>query len=185
MKKKVSLLVSLLTLLISIISLSACSNIAPFAYTTYKTIDNQVAYYDSTMNGVHIYIFENESMMPDGSDEKYKDNNELYRSDCVSNAIITIGFKSSFGSETVAGSNTILVDIDKWYYIEVTVKKDSNIYSADKSVYLNNDKLVKSGKNDSIFESDSIIIYHFEDCGLNRSNPNGKIREIINTIEYK
>ena len=180
-------LIAFITMLVSLISLSACfgGSVTPFAYTSFKTTGDQVAYYTYSIEGTHVFIFENESSMPNGNDEKYKDNNAKYLSDCESNSIITISYKRSLGVEEVDGTKATLVEIDSWYYIEVIVKKNSSGYSPNKAIYLNETKLEKSNKHDSIDDSDSLIIYHFEDCGLKRSNPNGKINNVVNIIEYK
>ena len=185
--KKLLLVFLIVFSLISVISFSACagSKVTSFAYTSYRLVDNQVAYYDSIMYGTHVYIFEDESYMPNGDDVKYKDNNAQYRMDCETNSIITIRYKRSLGVEEVNGDNATLVETDLWYFIEVSIKKSSSIYSTDKAIYLNGTKLEKNNKNDSIYDYDSLIIYHFEDCGLKRSNPNGKINGVINYIEYK
>ncbi len=187
MKKTYRTIVSIILMLVLLVSLSSCiGNVTPFGYTTFKTKDNQVAYYDSSMYGTHIYIFENESMMPNGNDEKYIDNGALYRLDCESSSIITIGFKRILGVEVLDSTRATLVEMDKWYYIEVSIQKDSSVYSSNKSIYLNGVKLEKNNKNDLISDGEYVIIYHFEDCGLMRSNKNGKIdSSIINVIEYK
>ena len=80
----------------------------------------------------------------------------------------------------------LIILVSPMTVIAVAIKKDSTVYSPDKSIYLNSTKLEKIGKNDSIYDGDSLIIYHFEDCGLIRSNKSGKIDStIINIIEYR
>ena len=69
--------------------------------------------------------------------------------------------------------------------MEVVIKKDSGLYSSDKKVYVNGVALEKKSSNDTITESEYLIIYHFENFGLKRSNPNGQLNNIVNTLEYK
>ena len=184
--KKILMLV--LTIL-CVFSLTGCflrgNSVAPFAYARYELTGTQVAYHDSIMYGTNIYIFEDETKVPDINDSKYVDNMAGYRLDCDSNSMINISFKRIMGVEEVDGKKATLVEIEKWYYVEVLVKKSSSIYDDNKNVYLNGTKLEKKGKDDSVYDSDVIRIFHFEDCGLKRSNPNGKINGVVNIIEYK
>lgn len=188
MKKSFMLFFTLFLGLISLFALTGCTlinSVTPFSYVSYELSDDQVAYYSNSVYGTHIFIFEDETMMPDGNLEIYNDNLSQYLIDCDANSIINIEFKRILGVEEVNGKKASLVEIDDWYYIEVTIKKDSSIYSSNKNIYLNGNKLEISNSNDVIYDYDNIIIYHFDDCGLERSNPKGKINDTVNIIEYK
>ena len=186
MKKIIVGLIGVILSWVVVLTISGCNfGVTPFAYVSYKLEGDQVAYYDSRMSGTHIFIFEDESQKPDISDPKYLDNHAGYLLDCDSNAMITIRFKRILGVEDVDGTRASLAEIKGWYQVEVLVVKSSSIYSDEKEIYINDKKMETSGKDDSIYDSDVIRIFHFEDHGLKRSNPNGKINNFINMIEYK
>lgn len=186
MKKMLFGLIGVILGWIMVISLSGCGfGVTPFAYVSYKLEGDQVAYYDSRVSGTHIFIFEDESKKPDISDAKYYDNHAKYLLDCDSNSMIMIRFKSILGVEDVGDTRASLAAIKGWYMVEVVVVKSSSIYSDEKEVYINDKKMEATGKNDSISDMSSIKIFHFEDHGLKRSNPNGKINDFVNMIEYK
>ena len=187
MKKVITSLLIVIIAIVSILTFVACgSSVVPFAYTTYKLEGDQVAYYSSVMYGTeHIYVFEDATKKPNPEDEIYKDNSARYLRDCYSNSCLIVHFKRILGAEEVDGVKADLVDIEKWYYIEVIVFKNTSIYSPEKAVYLNGEKLTIKSENDSEYDGDSIFIFHYDTCGLKRSNPNGRINNVVNYIEYK
>lgn len=185
MKKLLNLFLLILIISFTTILFSCGLSVTPFAYVTFKLNDNQIAYHDSSMYGTHIYIFEDQNKMPDGTLDKYKDNHAGFLVDCDSNAMATISFNSILGVENVDGVRCTLVNLESWYYVQLTVKKDSVMYDANKSLYLNNTLLTKTDKYDNIYDADGLVKFHFENCNLVRSNPNGKINNYVNLLEYK
>ena len=63
----------------------------------------------------------------------------------------------------------------------VYIKTNSSIYSADKAIYLNGQKVTPT-KAENL---GSLAYITIEDINLIRGNPNGKINGVINIIEYK
>lgn len=178
----------------SLLALSGCDlinkikglGVTPFAYVTYKTEGTQYAYYDNTMYGsTHIFVFEQESDMPNAEDPEYNDNRQRYLTDCSLAAAINIRFQKILGVEEVNGEKATLVELGSWYLVEVTVYNSTATYSEAKSVYLNGEKLTVKSDKDEIKDTEYIRMFHFEDCGLKRSNPDGQIDGTVNYLEYK
>ena len=167
---------SILGFCASILSLVSCraNSVVKFAYTTFELSGDQVAFYSSQMvDSSHVWIFENEESMPNANDSKYYDNYAGYKRDCESACIISLGFNKIYGSETVDDTRYALVALDNWYYISAIVYKNKSLYSESKSLYLNDTKLEVKDKYDFIDNTEYYVMYHFENCGLKRSNPKG------------
>lgn len=187
MKNKVlSSVLAIIFLLSCCICLTGCDwGVTPFGYATYKTSDQQVLRFSSTMtNSTHIWVFEKESDVPSGD---YSNNGAQYRLDCDSACMISIEFGSILGVEEIDDTKCTLVNMKTVpFSIRVKINKSSSIYSDTKDVYINDTKLAKKTKYDIITDNQYVKIYYFEDFAFNRSNTNGKINSsIINLIEYK
>ena len=165
--------------------LSGCGlGVTPVAYVEYKAENEQVVYYTSYVSGAlpHIFVFDDVSKVPDSSEY---DQPLDYRMACENNCSMYISFKRNMGKDTVGGRDVLTCDIQTWYYIRVYIKKDSDVYAENKKLYLNGKELSKKGNADYISEDEYGITYYFEDFGLKRSNPNGRMNGVVNVIEYK
>ena len=167
------------------ISFVGCAKVTPIAYVTFKTQYEQVAVYTSHANSsyAHIYVFDNEGIIPNSDDYAQPAD---YTLACDSACALSISFKRNLGADTVNGTRATTCDIDRWQCMTVQINKSSETYAESKSLYLNGNKLVVDpSRNDSVYESEYSIIYYFENFGLKRGNPNGKINGVVNTLEYK
>jgi len=183
--KKLVCAVVLAVVFLLVLPLSSCagSNVTPVALVGYKAQGDEFAYYDSVMVADHVYVFESADDFPVAADY---DQPADFRLACFDASFLRIRYKRILGSENVDGQTFHYVDVADWYMVEVAVEKDSPLYSPQKSVYLNGKKLAATGKHDSVYESDLLVIFHFEDCGLARSNVGGTIHtDVVNLIEYK
>lgn len=175
MKKKIfSLLLCFITALVCPLSLSACESVAPGAWVTLKT-DGGYVYYTSYMYNTshgHIVYYASEE-----DSEKAADKTNFGSFD-----IITITFSPRIlGPEVRGETKTTIVDVKSWYEMDVSVNKSHESYSANKKMYLNGMELEPY----DTFDSEYLTIWHYKDFGLIRGNPNGRINDVINVLEYK
>ena len=165
MKKVLSVLI-IFTICICVCGISACGSVVPVAWIRLEAGGGQV-YYTADMyaiTGAHIYLYENET-----------DNSP----------VIEISFSPRIlGADTVDGVRTTTVDISGPYAMYITVNKNNSIYSDDKAFYLNGAEtpLVPDRFDESYA---SFKTLEFQNFGLIRGNPNGKINGVVNVIEYK
>ena len=186
MKKSKIMFSVMLALCLSILPLclAGCRSVVPVAYVHYVIQDEQFVQYTAHVSGAypHIIVYDNETKVPDPND--YAQPADYYRA-CESSCSMYFSFKRNMGKDTIANKDVLTCDIQSWYYMEVVIKKDSGLYSPDKKVYVNGVALTKKGSYDTVTESEYTIIYHFENFGLKRGNPNGQLNNVVNTLEYK
>ena len=149
----------------------ACGSYVPCAWVQFKFDEGHIVYNASDVyayRGAHVYLYENEE----------PGTYEL--------PVMEIRFSPRcMGSEAreVNGETvkTVLFDIsEKWYAMYVTVYTGNSIYSSEKSIYLNGEKLVGEKS-----QHDGFVSYEFENFGLVQGNPNAHMNDEINLIEYK
>ena len=167
--KNVYALFALFAALFCTFFFSACETVAPAAWITLKT-DGGTVYYSTDMYAStrpHIRYYENEEDEENGR------------------PAIEIEFSPRIlGPDEVDGVKTTLVDVAGFYAMYITVFKDRTIYSPDKAFYLNGSEtpLVPYKTHD---EYSSFASYEFEEFGLVRGNPGGRLNGFINVLEYK
>lgn len=76
---------------------------------------------------------------------------------------------------------TQLVDISDYVDISLDINKNSGIFSSEKSVYINGEKVVPKQINDL----SNLYCVLIQNVNLKRANPNGKMNDEVNIIEYK
>ena len=149
------------------ISLSGCfGSVVPCAWVKLDMVG--YIYYTSYVYGDHIYLYENEENF---SNDKYHADYEL----CVH------FFPRILGADTVDDVRTTTVDISKNYSMIIYIIKDKPLYSTEKNIYLNGEKLIPV----QIDDLDTLLCLTFENFTLVRGNPNGSFNNYVNTIEYK
>ena len=169
------------SILVSTLVLASCKeSVVPVAAVTFKTVDEQAVRYSADVSYAypHIYVYENESLIPNPEDPKYVDNGILYRLDCENASILYISFNKNMGRDEIYNTTVMYVDITHTAYMSAYLKKT---YSIEKFLYLNGIKLVPSTTTDLTTE----IHYTFDFVNLKRTNPGGVIQNIINTLELK
>lgn len=153
-------------------SLSACGEkVTPVAYTRFAAVGSQYVYYSSDVYGLE-----------HGQIEVYKDEEEFGSN--YPSVDITFKFSRCLGADTLNDVKYTLVDLsNKGVYLTVYILKSSEIYSADKKIYLNGVALVPT----STWEGDTLISFTYEGISsFARTNPNGKIDDSkVNTLEYR
>lgn len=143
----------------------ACETVVPAAWVSVNT-EGGYFRYTTDMYGsasAHIYCYDDEELQ---------------------NKAFEITFSPRIlGPEEVEGKKTTLVDVSGKYAMYITIYKASSIYSETKSFYLNGAEtpLVPTKTDDY----ETLVYMEFNDFGLVRGNPNGKINGVINTLEYK
>ena len=81
--------------------------------------------------------------------------------------------------DTINEEKATIVDLSQRYHdMKVTIYKDSSIYDANKSVYLNGKKLV--AKPSYVYDSESLVSFMFTDYEISAGTSDN-----INYIEYK
>ena len=162
MKKFLSVLI-VFAICVCALSFSACGSAVPTAWVKFNA-DGGKVYYSTDMYGInspHISYYENET------DES---------------PVITINFSPRIlGPDFNDGERKTTVDISGVYIMYITVYKDNDTYSDTKAFYLNDNALTPDRTN----EYTDFISFEFEDFGLTRGNPNGRINGVVNVIEYK
>ena len=151
----------------------ACADIGvtPVAYTRFAGEGEQYFYYSSDVYGLE-----------HGQIEVYKD--EASFNDTYPIADLSFRFRRCLGADTLDDYQYTLVDLsNKKVYLSVSIYKGSEIYSADKKIYLNGVALTPT----STWDSDILSVLTFENItSFVRTNPNGKMDKTkVNTIEYK
>ena len=172
-------------LLMMVFTLSSCLGlmVTPFGYVAYKTSGSEFVYYSSSVYGTHVWVFEDESLFPNA--EEYEQPAD-FRLACDRNAFMTISYKQILGASDINNVRFQLVELKNWYCVDIIINKDSDSYSPNKNIYLNDEMLEKKLKEDSITDSQYSVFYHFEDFGIKRSNYDGTDhQEIVNYIEYR
>ena len=163
--KKLIALIMTVFFTVTVACVSACG-VVPVAWVSLQTESGYVTYtsdmYGNT--GAHVY---------------------LYEDDTRENKLMEISFYPRIlGHEERDGVETTLVDITNTYAMYITVYKTNtnSIYSADKEIYLNGEKLTAERSDDTYASFKSMEYHNF---GLIRGNPNGRINDVVNYIEYK
>lgn len=151
---------------------SAClwDGVVPCAWT-YLKMDGGYYSYSSDMygmNGDHIYYYLNE-----------EDVGDVYKRD------ISIKFYPRImghDDEVIDGKSikTTIVDISKYSDLSFYVSTTSPLYSVEKRVYINGQKIDKAL---DVYDSFATIL--IQDLNLQRGNPNGQRNDVVNIIEYK
>ena len=152
--------------------LVACGNgVTPVAYTRFVPEGDQYVYYSSDVYGLE-----------HGQIEVYKDEDAFNATYAVTD--LSFSFERCLGADTLEDCKYTLVDVSKKkVYLTVYINKESEIYSADKNIYLNGEVLTPT----STWEGDVLLSLTYEDVtAFVRTNPNGKIdNSKVNTLEYK
>ena len=166
-KKTKKMFAVLITLIICLCSfnLAACENVVPAAWISVKT-EGGYFRYTTDMYGnasAHVYCYDDEELQ---------------------NKAFEITFSPRIlGPEEVEGKKTTLVDVSDKYAMYITIYKASSIYSETKTFYLNDSETSLTPTKTDDYET--LVYMEFNDFGLVRGNPNGKINGVINTLEYK
>ena len=165
--KRFLLTLSITTVLLCAILFFGCFNkVTPCAWVTFES--EGYVYYSTSMYGTgrdHIYLYENES-------DAEKSGTE---------ALSVVFEPRILGPEEVNGKKATLVDISTTYSMRVYINKKRAIYSPDKSIYLNGEKLTPTRVDDG----EILLCLKYEGFTLERGNPNGKLNGKINILEYK
>lgn len=165
-RTKFYLISALVFAVIFIFNLTACGAVVPVAWVRLDAGGGQVYYTADmyAMNGAHIYLYENET-----------DNSP----------VIEISFSPRIlGADTVDDIRTTTVDVSGPYAMYITVYKNNSIYSEEKAFYLNGAEIpLVPDRSDDTYASFKTL--EFQNFGLIRGNPNGKINGVVNVIEYK
>ena len=180
--KKIIISLVLLFAIVCSTMISGClfDSVVPVAFVKLKTEGTQVTRYTADMASSypHILLFESESDIP--NPDNY-DQPLDYKMACENSCMLYISFKRNMGKDTINDEDVLVCDIDKWYDMSVYIKKSSTIYNANKDIYLNGQKLTPDYKYDGEYH----VSLRFDDFGLVRGNPNGRINNFVNLIEYK
>lgn len=172
MKKIIITLVGSLVIFLMTISLLSCGKkFAVVAYTRYiENNESQYIYYSADVYGY-----------THGQIEVYKDLDEF--NSTFSIADLVFRFSKCLGADEIEGKKYTVVDLSKkTLYFQVEIYKESDLYSTDKAVYLNGEKLTP----DSTFDGDTLLIYHYYKVNFTKSNPKGILDySKTNTLEYK
>lgn len=168
MKKPLNVVIVFSLLLFS---LSGCFGVVPSAWVSLK-MEGGYTTYTTDMYGNdrdHIYYYQ--------SQEDAKD---------IENWVIAVNFiPRILGPEEVELDGkkvkTTIVDISTKADMNIYIKPTSSVYSGEKSIYLNGEKLTPS---DTVI-SEYLCCYYFQDVELERGNPGGKINGKVNIIEYR
>ncbi len=153
-----------------IFNFAACdAGVVPSAWVALKSDDGYV-YYTSNMygnTGAHIYLYEDET---------------------ATNKLLEISFAPRIlGPDYTAthgtGETATTVDISGTYsmFIQVYKNTENSVYSAEKDVYLNDEKLTP----DLTTDYENYVLLEYYNFRLVRGNPDGKENDVINYIEYK
>ena len=159
--------------------------VTPIAYVEFVAENEQVVVYTSHMSSAypHIFVYDIAADIPNADDFEQPAD---YRRACEENCALYISFKRNLGKDTVNGRDVLTCDIDGWQSMYVYVRKTSGLYAENKAFYLNGKKIVVSEyENSSTYEGEYYMTFSIENMGLKRSNPNGRINGVVNTIEYK
>ena len=152
--------------------LSGCF-VTPAAWVRLK-MDTGYIWYSAYMyasGGAHIYYYESEEEYNKGKNGDSKIEVEFFPRILGAEDVEIDG-------ETV---RTTLVDVSRYSDMRFIVTKNSEVYSANKHVYINGEIVEPT----STFDSEYIVIYTFEDMSLVRGNPMGRRNNVVNVIEYK
>ncbi len=162
-------------IILSSLCFTGCESVVPGAWTQLKVegYEDGVVVYTSHMyssGGPAIVFYENAE---DAANDRYY----------TKSAIEISFYPRILGKNERNGVDTTIVDVSKKQSMNFVVSKSSDIYAADKSVYLNGVKLTPDPA--TLSDSEYLLIMHFEDLKLVRGNPGGHANDIINVIEYK
>ena len=171
MKKRFLAIVFVLIFTASILFAGCFESVVPAAWVHLK-VDDGYVYYSTDMyasNRSHIYYFENQEAAEN-----------------LNNYMIEIIFYPRIlGPEEVEVDGekikTTIVDISNYADISIYIRKASPIYSANKDIYINGEKINPTSINDY----NTLVSILIQDAPLVRGNPNGRINGKINYIEYK
>ena len=161
--------------IVSSLTFVGCGSVVPGAWTKLEVegLENGKIFYTSHMyasGGPAILYYENPD---DATGDKY-------------NAAYTISisfYPRILGADDRNGERTTIVDLSEKQAMSFSVSKTSAIYSPDKSVYLNGEKLTP--ERAGTLDGESLSIMFFDNLKLIRGNPGGHENNIINVIEYK
>ena len=169
MKRKI---VAMISGIVSVLSAAIVCGCSVTACAWVRLEADGYVYYSTSMyasGGDHIYYYEKEE---DAADDAYHTN-------C---ALTVVFYPRILGPAEVDGVKTTTVDLsDKYYSMTVYIYKSKATYSPDKSVYLNGAVL----EPENVYETDNLLSLSFENFGLERGNPGGRLNGKINVIEYK
>ena len=163
-------IISFLCLLTSL-SLTSCGeSVVPVAYTRYASSGTQYVYYSSDVYGLE-----------HGQIEVYKDIDEFNSTYPIADVVFR--FNRCCGADDIDEYRYTLVDLSKKNrHFDIDIYKESDIYDANKHVYLNGEQLTP----EYTYESDVLVVLTFENENFIRTNPNGHLdKSKINTLEYK
>ena len=133
-----------------------------------------------TMDGGKV-IYGNDMYGSTGSHIKYYESEEDFENNDVA---MTINFNPRIlGPDTRNSETTTTVEMSKSNIIFVTLYKNHDIYSTEKSFYLNGVKLTPDEGYTQ--EVGNVVSMSFSDFKFKQGNPNGKENGVINIIEYK
>ena len=155
-------------------SISSCKDggVTAIAYVRYAPQGEEYFHYTSYMYPTshgHIVVYDNE-------EEAQKEYGQ---------EAIMISFHKAMGTiDASDGYNYILSDLsERARYMQVSLYKGSELYSASKKLYLNGVELTNPSYTSDL---ETLISYTYEFPNFIRTNPNGHIDEsLVNTIEYK
>ncbi|MBQ7467223.1 MAG: hypothetical protein IJS74_04075 [Clostridia bacterium] len=171
--KKIFAVFMLMTLVLAgSLTFAGCASVVPGAWTKLK-VDGGLVVYTANMyssGGPAIVYYENPD---DATGDRY-----------YVNCAISISFYPRImGKDERNGENTTIVDLSEKQAMSFSVSKTSEIYSPDKSVYLNGEKLTPETNGSS--DGEYLKIMFFDNLKLKRGNPGGHENNVINVIEYK
>ena len=166
--------------LTSALLMSCANSVVPVAAVTFKTVGEQVVWYSADVSFAypHIYLYENEAARPNPADPKYVDNGIGYRLDCEQASLLYISFNKNMGKDEIYDTTVMYVEVKYTPYMSAVIK---NEYGEGKDLYLNGVKLVA----DTTTPLTGSYELMFNKISLKRTNPNGTIQNIINTLELK
>jgi len=148
-------------------SFSGCGYVK-CAWVQFKVDDGKVVYTSDMYGSINSHI-------------KYYESNEDFEN---GDEAITISFSPRIlGADTRNGEETTTVELTKSNIIFVTLYKSHSTYSAEKSFYLNGEKLIPDEGYTT--ETANIISMSFSNFKFKQGNPNGRENDVINIIEYK
>lgn len=156
------------TLICSLIFVGCDFGVVPGAWIKFKVDGGRVVYTSNmyASGGPAILYYENSEVVVD---EEY--------------AISISFYPRIMGKDERNGEDTTIVDMSEKQAMKISVRKTSLVYSPEKSIYLNGEKLTPESNGTS--ESEYLKIMFFDNLEFKRGNPGGHENNIVNVIEYK
>ena len=157
---------------------SACDwGVKPVAVTVYQPQGTEYVIYETDQVRSQVYVFASQADVPTAVEgESLSD----WHDRCEHACILRIFFLN--GAAPHLEEHNLYVTIEKWYTMNVVIK--STYYSSSKSVYVNGQAITPTSNTGT---TDHYLNFEDNKGGfvLKRSNPNGHMTDIVNTIEYK